>query len=408
MTVALRHDSLTAVLLCSALALPHGELATVKPLSVSQWRSLIGKVQSSPWQGPSDLLGRSAAEIEQTVRIKPESAERIARLLDRGGQAAFELERLASLGIWVLAEGDEGYPDSWTQRLAEQAPPVLFGAGPIDLLSQDAIAIAGSRDLDAPGEVFARALGARCAAEGVTVISGGARGADRVSMLGSLEAGGRSVGVLADSLQRTLRDGDAGRSIRDEQLTLITPFDPSAGFTVGTAMARNKLIYGLARVAVVIASAAETGGTWAGATENLTKRWVPLFVRADPDAPAGNHRLIERGGLPLTFDTLPDPGHLLDGLLTQAASSGGAAAPARDPRSTNGGPLLTRDDLFETIWPKLASFVVEPRSEQDVIAFFRLEKSQARAWLLRAVDEGRLECTAGRPRRYRSPRSRLL
>jgi DNA processing protein len=408
MTTVLHPDGLTAVLLCSALSLPRGDPNTVKPLSAAQWRSLVEKIRSSPLQRPSDLLGMGAAEIEQAVAIKPESAERIARLLDRGGQAAFELERLAGLGIWVLTEGDDDYPTALSDRLAERAPPVLFGAGRRSLLWGSAIALAGSRDLDAPGEAFARAFAARCAAEGVTVISGGARGADRVSTAGALEAGGTAIVVLADSLQRTLRDAETGRAIRDQRLTMVTPFDPAAGFSVGNAMARNKVIYGLARLAVVVASAVETGGTWAGAIENLTRRWVPLFVRAGAGVPEGNQHLIERGGLPITLDALPDRGHLLDGLLDRAAPPAAAAPPAGDVRSPDGGPPHAPGDLFETVWPKLAAFVVQPRSEQDVIAFFGLEKGQARAWLQRAVDEGRLEYPPGRPRRYRPVRSRLL
>jgi predicted Rossmann fold nucleotide-binding protein DprA/Smf involved in DNA uptake len=52
-------------------------------------------------------------------------------------------------------------------------------------------------------------------------------------------------------------------------LCLVTPFSPNAGFSIGAAMGRNRLIYCLADYAIVVASDAESGGTWAGATEAL-------------------------------------------------------------------------------------------------------------------------------------------
>lgn len=64
------------------------------------------------------------------------------------------------------------------------------------------------------------------------------------------------------------------------------------------AMARNKLIYALADFALVVASDAGKGGTWAGAEEALKAGWVPVFVVDRPDAPEGNRLLIKRGAIP--------------------------------------------------------------------------------------------------------------
>ena len=60
-------------------------------------------------------------------------------------------------------------------------------------------------------------------------------------------------------------------------------------------MGRNKLIYSLADYAIVVASDAEKGGTWAGATEALKAKWLPVFVLDHPDMPEGNKMLIEKG-----------------------------------------------------------------------------------------------------------------
>ena len=43
---------------------------------------------------------------------------------------------------------------------------------------------------------------------------------------------------------------------------------------MGAEIGRNRLIYCLADYAIVVASDAEKGGTWAGATEALKAGWV--------------------------------------------------------------------------------------------------------------------------------------
>ena len=90
----LTEDSKALVLLCSYLALPKQENGTSKPLSASEWTPVAKRLITSPWKSPGALFGRGAAELWSTLELDQPLAERIARLLDRGGQLAFELERL--------------------------------------------------------------------------------------------------------------------------------------------------------------------------------------------------------------------------------------------------------------------------------------------------------------------------
>ena len=64
-------------------------------------------------------------------------------------------------------------------------------------------------------------------------------------------------------------------------------------------MGRNKLIYALSAVTVVVASDRDTGGTWAGATEAMQQRYGPVAVwRGEGEGP-GNARLADLGAKPL-------------------------------------------------------------------------------------------------------------
>jgi len=73
-------------------------------------------------------------------------------------------------------------------------------------------------------------------------------------MLGALEHGGTSVGVLADSLLRSATSAQYRKQIMSGDLVLVTPFNPEAGFNVGNAVTRNRYIYCLADAAVVVSS----------------------------------------------------------------------------------------------------------------------------------------------------------
>lgn len=293
-------ESEAVILLCARLGSRRQVQVDPAPLSSSEWSSLTAKFSESTGVQPRELLGRSADDLSASLMVDREFACRLAALLNRGGQLAFELDRLAALGIWALTCADDAYPATLRNRLGNRAPPVLFGAGSATALSTGGVAIVGSRDLTPAGETFAAELGEWCAEERMAVISGGARGTDRLAMLASVEAGGRAVGILADGLERSIRDPVLGRYIRRRHLTLATPFHPAAGFDVGNAMARNKLIYGLADHAVVVASSEQKGGTWAGAVENLRAGWVPLHVMSYPEAPSGNGALIRLGGRALS------------------------------------------------------------------------------------------------------------
>lgn len=315
-TVAISADSQAIVLLCSTLALPRG--ATVKPLTPKEWSSFATTIHESELGTPSALLGLHAAEIAQATGMSPEAGRRVEELLSRGAQLALELERMSGRGIWVLTRADDSYPALLRSRLKATAPPLLFGAGRQSLLLERGVAVVGSRNADKSSLAFAAELGRRSARGGFALVSGAARGIDTAAMLSATEAGGMAIGVVAESLERAARRQDLRSHLGEGELVLITPQHPAAGFTVGGAMGRNRLIYCLADAAVVVASG-ESGGTRAGALENLKASWVPLLVRADADAPFGNRELIRDGGLPITRDDLHDES-LFDRLPEQPAS----------------------------------------------------------------------------------------
>ena len=78
----------------------------------------------------------------------------------------------------------------------------------------------GSRNINEAGARFAKAVGAKAVSAELSVVSGGARGTDRLAMDGALEADGFAVGVLADSLEGTVRKSDVREFLLDGRLLL--------------------------------------------------------------------------------------------------------------------------------------------------------------------------------------------
>lgn len=304
MTMNLNKESFTLFLLCSHLGLP--DEPDVKPLSTREWNELERKLSSTTTL-ISELPGASAGKLKLALQTDDDESDRLARLLDRGEVMGEELRRLGELGIWLATRFDEDYPPRLSQRLKGAAPLMLYGAGDVGLLQRNGLAVVGSRNIDQRGFALTERIGNACAESKLQVYSGGARGVDKTAMGAALASGGSAAGLLADSLEKALRAADARTAISEGQLVLATPYSPHASFNVGMAMARNKLIYALADFALVIASDAEKGGTWAGAEEALKGGWVPVFVVDGPESPDGNRLLIKRGAIPFPswFDDAP-------------------------------------------------------------------------------------------------------
>ncbi len=297
-------DARAILLLCTSVAAGRGDDA--RPLGPAGWAKVAAQVARAGL-APGSLLGLDEAALAQLLGDAVPSAEAAVRQLARTGQLAIELDRLAMRGISAVTLADDAYPWRLRDRLGPKAPPVLFTAGERSLLNAGGVAIVGSRDIDAAGESFAADVASSAARAGRAVVSGGARGVDQTAMRAALAAGGTVLGLLPEGIERRIREPETREALTDGLALLASPYNPGAGFTAGAAMGRNKLIYALADVAVIVASAARTGGTWSGAEEALKAAWVPVFVRQADDAPEGNRLLLRMGAHPLNAPEAPDP-----------------------------------------------------------------------------------------------------
>ena len=251
--------------------------------------------------------------------------ERILKLLGRGFLLAQAVERWRARALWIVTRADPDYPRRLKARLRENAPPVLYGCGDRAILNGGGLAVVGSREVNENLVRYAEDVGRLAAGARLAIVSGGARGTDQAAMRGALEAGGRSVGVLANGLERAALNRDNRNFFLDGRLVMVCPYDPGARFLAGHAMQRNKLIYALSDAALVVDSDRGRGGTWAGATEQLDKlRFVPVYARASGERSEGLNGLLDRGAAPWPNPKTPD---LLRSVLRAGPSRPHTSAP---------------------------------------------------------------------------------
>ena len=433
MTAVLSRNAQAILLLTAPLLAGRGGISP-DLLSPGEYKRLARHLRELQRQ-PADLVAEDASELLGACHSVIDE-ERLKRLLGRGFLLSQVVEKWQSRAIWVVSRADADYPRRLKARLRDDAPAVLYGCGERALLESGGLAVVGSRNADEALIEYTRSVGRLAARAGRTVVSGGAKGIDLAAMRGALEAGGTASGVLADSLERTAMIRENRNLLVEGQLVLISPYDPNAGFHVGQAMQRNKIIYALADRALVVNADANKGGSWSGAVEQLDKlKLVPVFVRSTGAPSPGLEGLTAKGALPwpnpddvASFEAMfeestpatekapavpelaahaiaPDAG----GMKWRVSESspepatgwaGSSSAPER-------APLPPAELLFAAASEAILSLLTKPMTEAEVAAALDVSTAQAKAWLVRMTEKGMLE-KRKRPVGYVVADSRLL
>ncbi len=361
---------------------------SAKPLTTTEWARLNKWLLNRyPDFKPSDLMTGKMSEWLEGWYHKRITCERIEALLNRGMVLALSVEKWERSGLWVMTRSDDDYPQRIKDRLGPgKSPHILFGCGNRRLLRDggNTLAVVGSRDADDIDLAYSRNLGKKAANSGWSVVSGGARGVDEAAMLGALDAEGTVIGALADSLLKTSLSKKYLRHLMDNNLILLSPFNPEAGFNVGNAMGRNKYIYCLSDAAVVVRSDTK-GGTWRGAEENQKNRWVPIWVKHTDD---GNHRIVQRGA-----NWLP---HSIEDVDVSALVETPKAAPEPIEPSTDNGVSpangISGMDFYDFFLLKAEQECSDsPKTIDQLREKWQFHKTQLTKWIKKATEDKKME-----------------
>lgn len=169
-----------------------------------------------------------------------------------------EVERNARAGVTVLTWDDPDYPPLLKQIY--DPPFVLYVKGELLPADEWAVAVVGTRRVSAYGREAARRLAGDLAANGVTVVSGLAQGIDSHAHRAALEAGGRTIAVLAHGLDQVYPPQNRTLAAEiGERGALVSEFALGTRPEAKNFPARNRIISGLSLGTLVVEAGKRSG-----------------------------------------------------------------------------------------------------------------------------------------------------
>jgi DNA processing protein len=241
------------------------------------------------WQAPIVAL--------QAAGLSPKLAERVIQL-----RASIDLDkvlnRIIAQGIELLTWEDDLYPPLLKQ--IDQPPPVLYLRGTLTSEDSYAVAVVGTRRVSAYGRQVAEEIGSFLASNGVTVVSGLARGVDAIAQQSALKSGGRTIAVMGCGVDRIYPPENI--HLAEKVMAngaLVSDYAPGTPPDATNFPPRNRIISGLS-MATVVVEAGETSGALITAQFAVDQGRDVFAVPGNILAPQsrGTNRLIAQGAYP--------------------------------------------------------------------------------------------------------------
>lgn len=240
-----------------------------------------------------------APERELSEAVGPKLARRIAEYA-----AAADVERQERLmdeyGARLLTLEDPEYP----VRLAEiyDPPLALFVRGELREEDERCVAIVGTRRATPYGLRMAERLARELARENVTVVSGMAAGIDAAAHSGAMDAGGRTIAVLGNGVDRVYprENGELMHRIM-KQGCVASQFAMGVGPSKGHFPYRNRIISGMCLGVIIIEAPLQSGALITARQASEQGREVfAVPGQVGSNTSAGPHRLIQEGAKLIT------------------------------------------------------------------------------------------------------------
>ena len=204
----------------------------------------------------SQAWGASSAQLQQ-AGLDRRTAATAARSRSKIDPDA-EMERVQQAGVTALTWHDDGYPP----RLKEiyDKPPVLYVKGEILPEDERALAVVGTRRPMAYGREVARQITSDLAQNGLTIVSGLAKGVDGIVHRAALEAGARTIAVMGSGLDVMYprEHGELASQIA-ENGAVVSEFPLGTRPDSQNFPRRNRIISGMS-LGTLVAEAPESSG----------------------------------------------------------------------------------------------------------------------------------------------------
>lgn len=229
-------------------------LCTVKGV---KWNVLAREAQRP--QGLARLLrgevGEDSRDGRATAAVLPAALETLS---ERHKRAQDEIDLANQSGARLVTVLDDAYPSNL--RVIPKLPPFLFFCGELHRDDARSVAVVGTRRASVEGLESATRLASLLVQEGVTVISGLAKGIDTAAHTAVLEAGGRTIAVVGTGILQVYPKENAELAERIGQRgAIVSQFWPSAPPTRYSFPMRNEVMSGISQGTAVIEANSTSG-----------------------------------------------------------------------------------------------------------------------------------------------------
>jgi DNA processing protein len=335
---------------------------------------------------PQAITETSETRLASATGLAPD----LCRAIKHIDQAQLELalEWLeASDNHQLLCIDEPQYPT--LLKTIHDPPPVLFIHGDPTLLDQLQLAMVGSRNASKSGEKTAFEFARHLAATGMVITSGLALGIDGASHHGALDAGGQTIAVTGNGLDRVYpaRHRELAHRIA-EQGALVSEFPPGTRPLPGNFPRRNRIIAGLSLGTLVVEAAIKSGSlitAYKALEESREVFAIPGSIH-NPLA-RGCHQLIRQGAK--LVETAQD---ILEELAPLAQASIGLQQPGTEAATETDNNQTEKNSTHQAI---LDAMAYDPVNIDTLIDRTGLSSNAVSSILLILELQGKVSCETG-------------
>ena len=200
---------------------------------------------------PQDIFQLNMRQLQAVDGIGPQRAKAICAPTGPD-DVATERARAAAAGVRIITREEADYPKAF--RLLNDPPLALWLRGEIADRDRLALSIVGPRRPSAYGHRQARRLTLGVARQGITIVSGLARGIDTVAHESSLEVTGRTIAIIGSGFNNLYpeENADLAERIIDGNGAIIGEYPLDTKPHAGNFPRRNRLVaaWGLATLVI--------------------------------------------------------------------------------------------------------------------------------------------------------------
>ncbi|MEJ2555314.1 MAG: DNA-processing protein DprA [Anaerolineae bacterium] len=321
----------------------------------------------------SALFELPSAKMAAQFDLSAQETGQIVAAVEHLSEQMAWLTRLERDGVQPITRADPRYPHALVRWFPQVMQPLLlFCRGDLRILSRPPVAVIGARDSGPETAGLARELATLLAEEGLVVAGGLGKGVGRAAFDGALSvAGGLAVALLPMGIHAYNAPQEVTAALDRGQALLLSPFHPEAKFDEAQAIARNKLIVGLAE-AVFVVSAGESDPARETADEALRMGKAVYVWDLEPSiepAAVGNRSLIQAGALPVAGVS-----DILDAVEAVVVTALELANAAETP-STSPTPAVEAEETEAPFDPQAALDLLSKAGQVPEVLARRLRES---------------------------------